>query len=307
MAAAESGCLEGLALASGRHFKLAPPKSNAGEAIINIQGKIAIVTGAARGIGRGIAQAFARAGSHVVAADLGSLAPGAGWNYALAPASELERTAEDIKARGGACAAIEVDVSDRASCQNLVDTTIEAYGRLDILVNNAGIIQTGPIADFAESDWERIFAVNVKGIFLMSQAALPQLRKDGGVIINIASVAGKRGFPHMAAYCASKFAAIGLTQSMAAELAESAIRVNAICPGHVDTAMWSDHLSKTETRQEHYGTDTVAATFDAVVRDLVPLSREQSPDDIAEAALYLSRADSVTGVSLTVAGGYVMN
>ena len=265
------------------------------------------MTGAARGIGRGIAEAFARAGAHVVAADLGSLAPGAGWNYALSPASELERTAEDIKASGGACAAIEVDVSDRASCQNLVDRTIEAYGRLDILVNNAGIIQTGPIADFAESDWERIFAVNVKGIFLMSQAALPHLRQDGGVIINIASVAGKRGFPHMGAYCASKFAAIGLTQSMAAELAESGIRANAICPGHVDTAMWSDHLSKTETRQEHYGTETVADTFDAVVRDLVPLAREQSPADIAEAALYLSRADSVTGVSLTVAGGYVMN
>ena len=264
------------------------------------------MTGAARGIGRGIAEAFARAGAQVVAADLGSLAL-ADWNYPMSPATELERTASGISARGGACAAIEVDVSDRTSCQRLIDKTLEAYGRLDILVNNAGVIQTGPITEFAESDWDRIFAVNVKGIFLMSQAALPHLVKDGGVIINIASVAGKRGFPHMGAYCASKFAAIGLTQSMAAELAASAIRVNAICPGHVDTAMWSDHLSKTETRQEQYGTETTEDTFAAVVRDLVPLARDQSPEDIAEAALYLTRADSVTGVSLTVAGGYVMH
>ncbi len=309
MAAAESGFPEGLAPQCGsHHVKPASPLIN-GETIINIQGKTAIVTGAARGIGRGIAEAFAREGAHVVAADLGLLAQAsrAGWNYALSPARELERTAKDIEARGGACVAIEVDVSDRASCQNLVDKTIEAYGRLDILVNNAGIIQTGPIAEFAESDWDRIFAVNVKGIFLMSQAALPHLRNDAGVIINIASVSGKRGFPNMGAYCASKFAAIGLTQSMAAELAESAIRVNAVCPGHVDTAMWSDHLSKTETRQEQYGTETTEDTFGAVVRDLVPLAREQSPDDIAEAALYLTRADSVTGVSLTIAGGYVMN
>ena len=106
----------------------------------------------------------------------------------------------------------------------------------------------GPLVDFAESDWERIFNVNVKGIFLLTQAALPYLKRTGGVIINIASVAGKRGFAQMGAFCASKFAAIGLTQSMAAELAEFSIRVNAICPGNIDTAMWFDHLSKTEAR-----------------------------------------------------------
>ena len=276
---------------------------------MQIKGKTVIVTGAARGIGRGIAEAYADEGANVIAADLGSLAvkPGSDWNYSLAAEAELETVASEIGKRGGTGLAIEVDVSDRASCQNLVDKAFEKYGRIDIVVNNAGIIQTGPIADFAESDWDRIFAVNVKGIFLMSQSALPHLKKNGGAIINIASVAGKRGFPLMGAYCASKFAAIGLTQSMAAELAEFAIRVNAICPGNVDTSMWSDHLSKADIRQRQFGTETVEDTFDAVIRDTVPLGREQTPEDMAEAALYLTRADNVTGISLTVAGGFEMN
>ena len=276
---------------------------------MQIKGKTVIVTGAARGIGRGIAEAYAQEGAKVVAADLGSLAakPAADWLYSLSAKTELERTADEISESGGTCTAIEVDVSDRVSCQNLVDKSVEAFGGLDIVVNNAGIIQTGPIVDFAESDWDRVFAVNVKGIFLMSQAAIPYLKKNGGVIINIASVAGKKGFPLMGAYCASKFAAIGLTQSMAAELAASSIRVNAICPGHVDTAMWFDHLSKSESRRRQYGTDTVEDTYNAIVQDLVPLGREQTAKDIAEAALYLSRADNVTGISLSVAGGFEMN
>ncbi|MCY4020346.1 MAG: SDR family NAD(P)-dependent oxidoreductase [Chloroflexi bacterium] len=276
---------------------------------MKIDGKTAIVTGAARGIGRGIAEAFATAGAKVVAADLGSLALAAGsdWHYSLSAKSELETAAREINERGGTCKAIEVDVSDRASCQNLVDESVAAFVGLDILVNNAGIIQTGSIVDFAESDWDRVFAVNVKGIFLMSQAAVPHLTENGGVIINIASVAGKRGFPYMGAYCASKFAAIGLTQSMAAELAEHSIRVNAICPGNVDTSMWFDHLSKSQQRQQEYGTDTVEDTFDAVIQDRVPLGREQTPSDMAEAALYLTRADNVTGISLTVSGGFEMN
>ncbi len=276
---------------------------------MQIKGKIVVVTGAARGIGRAIAEAFAREGANVLVADLGSLAvkPGSDWHYSLSAKTELEAATSEINERGGTCMAIEVDVSDRDSCQNLVDESVEAFGGLDILVNNAGIIQTGPIVDFAESDWDQVFAVNVKGIFLMSQAAIPHLKKNGGVIINIASVAGKRGLPYMGAYCASKFAVIGLTQSMAAELAEFSIRVNAICPGNVDTSMWFDHLSKSKRRQQEYGTDTVEDTFAALIQDSVPLGREQTPEDMAEAALYLTRADNVTGISLTVSGGFEMN
>ncbi len=276
---------------------------------MDVQGKTVIVTGAARGIGRGIAEAFAREGAKVALADLGALAdkPAADWNYALSAESELASAADEIAERGGICAAFEVDVTDRASCQELVDQSVEAFGGIDVIVNNAGVIQTGPLVDFAESDWDRIFAVNVKGIFLLAQAALPPLKKNGGAIINIASVAGKQGFAHMGAYCASKFAAIGLTQSMAAELAEFGIRVNAICPGNVDTSMWFDHLSKSERQRRLYGVDTVEDTFAAVINATIPLGREQSPADMAQAALYLTRADNVTGIALTVAGGFVMH
>ena len=274
--------------------------------LMEIQGKTVIVTGAARGIGRGIAEAFAQEGASVVLADLGSVAAerAGSWNYELATLRDLATTAIDIREQGGTCLALEVDVADRASCQNLIERSVEAFGRLDVIVNNAGIFRTGTLADFAESDWDRIFAVNVKGIFLLSQAALPHLKEHGGVIINIASVLGRIGFPLMGAYCASKFAAIGLTQSMAAELAEYDIRVNAICPGNVDTAMTFAHLANAERLQRQYQTGTVEDTFDAFNRDTIPLGRGQTPEDMAGAALYLTRADNVTGISLVVDGGY---
>ena len=270
---------------------------------MEIKGKTVIVTGAARGIGRAIAQAFAAAGANVAAADLGSLAgaPGSDWHYALSAENDLARTAREIRESGGACRAIEVDVADGASCQHLVDSTIAAFGGLDILVNGAGIIKLGSLEDFAESDWDRIFAVNAKGVFLLSQAAVPWLEKQGGVIINIASNAGKRGSAYNSAYCASKAAVIGLTQSLAAELAEHGIRVNAICPGAVFTSMQFDYL--VQHRLQQYPGQSYEEAFAAFVKDAVPLGRQQTPGEIADAALYLCRADGITGVSLSVDGG----
>ena len=270
---------------------------------MQIKGKTVIVTGAARGIGQGIAKAYAQEGANVVVADLGSLAaqPGADWQYALSAINDLQRAAVEIGEGGGSCMAIEVDVSDRASCQNLIDRSVEAFGGLDILVNNAGLIQTGPIVDFAESDWDRLFDVNVKGIFLMSQAAIPSLMVDGGLIVNIASVAGKRGYSYMGAYCASKFATIGLTQSLAAELAGAAIRVNAICPGIVPTTMIDYQFQSAFRRAE--SEESVADMYHAYLEEAVPLSRETEPQDIADAAIYLTRADSVTGIALAVDAG----
>lgn len=270
---------------------------------MEIRGKTVIVTGAARGIGRAIAEAFVDEGANVVAADLGSLAvaPGADWHYALSAETDLARTARAICQGEGACMAVEVDVTDRASCQHLVEAAVEAYGGLDILVNNAGVIKLGYLADFKERDWDRIFAVNAKGVFLMSQLAIPHLRRNGGLIINIASNAGKRGSPYNSAYCASKSAVIGLTQSLAAELAEHGIRANAICPGNVFTSMQFDYLVK--HRLQQYEGQSLEAVFDAFVEATAPLGRRQEPAEIAEAALYLARADSVTGVSLSVDGG----
>jgi meso-butanediol dehydrogenase/(S,S)-butanediol dehydrogenase/diacetyl reductase len=275
---------------------------------MEIRGRTVIVTGAARGIGRGIAAAFAREGARLVIGDLGSLAGGSSgsWAYRLAAKDELESTVEEIRREGGEALGVEVDVSDAGSCESLVAMAREAFGDVDVLVNNAGLVKAGGLADYDEGDWDQLFAVNVKGVFLASRAAIPALReRDEAAIVNISSIAGKRGYAGLGAYCASKFAVIGLTQSMAHELAGAGIRVNAICPGLLATAMWIDHLSLGVGQAT--GKKPGREAFEDYVGHNTPLGREQTPADIAEAALYLVRADNVTGVSLNVAGGTEMS
>ena len=275
---------------------------------MELRNRTVIVTGAARGIGRGIAEAFGRAGARVVIGDLGSLGAGASgdWSYRLASKDDLQQAAEGIRSQGGEALAVEVDVSDADSCRNLVDATREHFSGLDILVNNAGLVRMGAVESYDEEEWDRLFAVNVKGVFLGSRAAIPALREGGGgAIINIASIAGKRGYAGLGAYCASKFAVIGLTQAMAQELGGESIRVNAICPGLLATAMWIDHLSIGISGI--VGKPAGREAFEEYVRRNTPLARAQTPDDVAEAALYLARAENVTGVSLNVAGGTEMS
>ena len=273
---------------------------------MDLNGKTVIVTGAARGIGLGIAQAFGREGANIVLADLGSLHSGE-WTYELSSTRQFEVAVESVVEQGGKAVAIEVDVSKRDSVHHLIAQTQESFGSVDIVVNNAGVVKAGKFASYDEKSWDQTFAVNVKGTFLVSQAAVTAMLEDkGGAIINISSIAGKRGYPHMSAYCASKFAIIGLTQSMAQELASSGIRVNAICPGVLSTAIW-DYLSFSDRVQSLVKDELGAEAFEAYIKKNVPLGREQSAEDISQAALYLAKADNVTGIALTVAGGQVMD
>jgi meso-butanediol dehydrogenase / (S,S)-butanediol dehydrogenase / diacetyl reductase len=278
-----------------------------------MDGRVVLVTGGARGIGLGIAEAFLAAGARVMIAALGAYAdsgayadPGAragAWSYDLADRDALQQAAS-ARAGAGEIRATELDVTVAASCEAAVQATLDAYGALDVLVNNAGIVQSGPIENFSEADWDRIFAVNVKGIFLMTRAALPALlRSANAAVINTASIAGKKGYPNMAAYCGSKFAVIGITQSLAAELASDNVRVNAICPGMVGTAMWLEHLLPSNT------TDLARkqADFEQAMHDTIPLGRPQTVADMGQAAVFLATAPNITGISLSVAGGFEMN
>lgn len=253
-----------------------------------------LVTGGARGIGKGIAKAFLQNGDCVLIADLGVQAS---WKYNLSKTSDLDETIDELSSLGS-IKSVELDVTDYESCSNAIERTVNEVGSLDVLVNNAGIVDSGPIESFPEANWDRVFDVNVKGIYNMTRAALPCLRKSQDpAIINTASIAGKRGSANMSCYCASKFAVVGLTQSLAQELAPSGIRVNAVCPGIVGTAMWFDHLMANQGEER----------FMSAMQRRIPLQQPQTVEDIGEAVVYLATAKNVTGISMNVAGGLEMH
>jgi len=253
-----------------------------------------LITGGARGIGKGIATVFLQAGHQVMIADL---AGAENWNYDLATEGVMAETITGLSGLGDV-QGVGLNVTDAASCDKAVAATVAAFGGLDILCNNAGVIASGPIEDFAEEDWDRVFEVNVKGIYNMTRSALAALRcSTSAAIVNTASIAGKRGSPNLSAYTASKWAVVGLTQSLALEFAPSGIRVNAVCPGIIGTAMWLDHLMADQT----------TADFEERMQEQIPLGRPQSEEDIGEAVRYLATAENVTGVALNVAGGLAMN
>ena len=263
--------------------------------------KVILVTGGARGIGAGIVRTFLDAGDSVMICNIGLKPASSQWAYGLATASDISAIQDQYEERVDAC---YVDVTDSDSCLQAVKHTVEKFGQLDVLINNAGVVDSGPVESFSEKSWDRIFDVNAKGIFLMSKAALPELKKSiDAAIINTASIAGKRGHANMSAYCGSKFAAIGITQSLAMEFAPEGIRVNAICPGVVGTAMWLEHLLPTNAVEHSQKNEE----FEARMSELIPLGRAQSAEDMGEAARYLATAKNLTGVALSVSGGFEMN
>jgi len=275
-----------------------------------LEGKVALVTGAGgeNGIGRGIATRLALEGADVVVNDL-TINP-----YGDRPGSwgGVTQVVNEVMAMGRKSIAITADVSNSNQVQAMIDQTLEQFGRIDILVNNAGSRPGGdrkPVVDVLEEDFDLVQRVNVKGTFLVSQAVARHMikRGGGGKIISMSSRAGKTGTATYAAYCASKFAVIGFTQSLALELAEHRIMVNAICPGLVDTER-VDYIAAAAAPE---GQSAIEYRAD-MVRDRaanVPLGRLAVAADIAKTAAFLasSESDYLTGQSINVAGGYEMH
>ena len=271
---------------------------------MDLRDKVAVVTGSARGIGRGIALALARQGVHVAVADLFTPSQGTA-GYAFATEHDVMQTVEALTALGVRAIGVPVDVTDAGHIETMVGTVTQQLGPIDILCNNAGIIDTGLVVETTEAQWDAIMDVNAKGVFLCCKAVVPgMMERQQGRIINTASIAGKRGSARVSAYCASKFAVIGFTQSLAHEVASSNITVNAVCPGFLGTAMWFDVLIAQRTSLEAQDRETAFQEYAAAH---TPLGRPQTPEDIGQAVVYLAQADNVTGVALNVAGGIVMH
>ncbi|HEY85343.1 MAG TPA: SDR family oxidoreductase [Chloroflexi bacterium] len=266
--------------------------------------KVAIVTGAGRknGIGAAIARQLAREGVNVVAADI--CAPTSDLpNAGSAAWEELKAVAAEIEALGARSLAVKVDVTDAASVEAMAAQTKERFGRLDILVNNAGAaIGPGPVLLMAEEAWRRTLEINATGTFLCCKHALPLMIEggNGGRIVNMASIAAEKPKPFVSAYAASKAAVVALTRSLAQEVAERDITVNAVLPGDVDTAMkqWGLQLESLVKQQPY---EEVLAS--ALAR--IPLGRLASPEDIAQLVAFLTSegAGFITGQACNITGG----
>jgi NAD(P)-dependent dehydrogenase (short-subunit alcohol dehydrogenase family) len=256
---------------------------------MKLAGKTALVTGGARGVGRAIAQGYAREGARVCIADI--------------DVASAREAAADIGAGAFACL---LDVTMLASIASCVSEVERTAGGLDILVNNAAIFDMGPIEDIAEASFDRVFAVNVKGVLFTLQAAARSMiaRGKGGKIINMASQAGRRGEPLVAVYCASKAAVISLTQSAGLALIKHKINVNGISPGVVDTPMW-DQVDALFARYEN----RPKGEKKRLVGDGVPFGRMGLPEDHVGCAIFLASDDSryVVAQTFNVDGGQWMS
>lgn len=176
----------------------------------------------------------------------------------------------------------------------MIDEVAEEFGRIDILANNAGVITVAPVEEMEEEEWDAIMDVNVKGMFLVSRAAIQHLRQSQGTIVNTASIAGSLGAAGLAHYCASKHAVLGLTKSLFLELAPD-LTVNAVCPGIVETPMWEDVL-----------TPELGEAYDDTIDRTIPMGRDQTPEDMGRAVVFLAENRNITGQSV-VDGGIVQN
>ncbi len=246
---------------------------------MRLENKVAIVTGGGSGIGQAIAILFAKEGAKVVAAGRRLEA--------------LQNTVAEIEKLGDEALAVITDISSFPSVQNLIQKTLEKFGKIDILVNNAGIYLSGDAVSTTEQDWDKVLAIDAKGTFLCSKAAIPFMVKQGkGKIVNTASIAGWVGFEESLAYSAAKGAVVNMTREMALDFGPKNINVNAIAPGVIETDMTQGFLKDENAKKSFL--------------DKIPIGRIGRPLDIAYAALYLAsdESDFVTGETLIIDGGW---
>lgn len=259
---------------------------------MRLRDRVAIVTGAGGVIGRVIALRLAEEGAKVVAVDIKQDAG--------------QKTVEQIKGSGGEGMALRVDITQKSAVRDMVKRVLDSYGQIDILVNNAGMDHKQPIVEFDEEWWDRLFDLNVKALFLCTQAVLPSMMdRNYGRIVNISSMAGKTGEPFTSAYCATKFAVNGFTQVLGIEAGAYNITANAVCPGPVDSDLiWQ----AARQAAEHKGITAEEYMADFFVGP-TPMGRLAKPLDIANAVLFLSseEAQFITGTTLNVSGGREMH
>ena len=247
-----------------------------------LQGKVAVITGGAGGIGRASALLFAREGAAVSIADLNQ--------------DEGQETVREISSAGGRAIFECADLTRAADCKRVVERTMREFGGIHVLFNNAGIIRRASVVEISEGDWDAVMAINVKSIFLMCREMIPIMAKaGGGSIINTASGWGLAGGARAAAYCASKGAVVLMTKAMAIDHGRQNIRINCVCPGDTDTAMLRHEARQLGEPEDRF----LSASANR------PLGRMGKPEEIAQAALYLASdaAAFVTGTSLVVDGG----
>ena len=253
--------------------------------MFDLTGKTAFVTGAGSGIGEAISYALAGAGALVHVADVDREAG--------------ERVANDLKANSAKAQFVPLDVADKGQCIAAAAQVSSKYGCLDILVNNAGIGHVGTILNTETEDLDRLFAVNVRGMFDLTKAFIgPMIERGNGVLVNIASIGGVIAIRERLAYCTTKFAVVGLTKSLALDHAKDGIRANAVCPGRVETPFVRSRLAEYTDPKKAY--DEMASTQ--------AIGRMGRPEEIAAAVLYLASDEAafVTGTALEIDGGWAV-
>ena len=248
--------------------------------IMKLKNKIAIVTGSGRGIGKSTVLELAKEGAKVVVSDI--------------DIKECQNVCDEIKKIGSDAIAVKCDISKKSDVDAMIKKTMQKFQKIDILINNAGVVLMKPFVEMTEKDWDFVLDINLKGVFLCTNAVVKQMIKQkSGKIISVASIAGEVGFMNTSAYCASKAGIINLTRELALELSPHNINVNAIAPGVIATKMTEDMLKDKKTKE--------------VLLASTPLGRVGQPEEIGKAVVFLASDDSnfITGHTLVVDGGWL--